>query len=87
MTMVKKNIVPAGPRTLMQAHRELVRIRPGREASLATWLAYYRHSASVYAQVAKTDPGHDGEAQYWAQREHTRAETIAARLGAQASGT
>jgi hypothetical protein len=42
------------PRTLMQAHSELVRIRPSRNAPLATWLAYYQHSVSVYEQIAQT---------------------------------
>ena len=72
-------------RTLMQAHRELVRIRPSRDASSVAWLAYYQRSASVYAQIAKVDPGHDGEAMYWAQRERTRARNIAARIRAQLS--
>jgi hypothetical protein len=70
------------PRTLMQAHRELVRIRPNPNASLPTWLAYYQHSASVYEQIAQTDPTHDGEALYWAHRERTRAQNIAARMRA-----
>lgn len=70
------------PRTLMQAHRELVRIRPSRNAPLPTWLSYYQHSASVYEQIAQTDPTHDGEALYWAQRERTRAQNIAARMRA-----
>jgi hypothetical protein len=75
------------PRTLMQAHRELVRIRPSRDASLAAWLAYYQRSVSVYEQVAETDPGHDGEARYWAQRERTRAQNITAHIRALAPST
>jgi hypothetical protein len=67
---------------LMQAHRELVRIRPSRDASPAVWLAYYQRSASVYEQIAKIDPGHEGEALYWAQRERSRADNIAARIRA-----
>ena len=70
------------PMTLMQAHRELVRIRPSRNAPLATWLAYYQHSVSVYEQIAQTDPTHDGEALYWAQRERARVQNIAARIRA-----
>ena len=73
-------------KTLMHAHRELVRIRPNPNASLPTWLAYYQHSASVYEQVAQTDPTHDGEALYWAHRERTRAQNIAARIRALPSG-
>jgi len=50
------------PRTLMQAHEELVRARPCRKASLSVWLSYYQHSVAVYEQIAKTDPGHECEA-------------------------
>ena len=64
----------------MQAHKELVRIRPCRKASLSVWLAYYQHSAQIYEQIAKTDPTHDGEAMYWAQREQAHAKTIEARI-------
>lgn len=70
------------PRTLMQAHSELVRIRPSRNAPLATWLAYHQHSVSVYEQIVKTDPTHDGEALYWAQRERARVQNIATRIRA-----
>ena len=70
----------------MQAHRELVRIRPSRDASLAAWLAYYQRSVSVYEQIAEIDPSHEGEALYWARRERTRAGNIRARIRAQASG-
>ncbi|MGH3824734.1 MAG: AMED_5909 family protein [Pseudonocardiaceae bacterium] len=79
MTM-KKTGEPGPPRTLMQAHEELVRIRPCRKASLTVWLSYYQHSVAVYKQVAKTDPGHDGEALYWAEREQVHAKGIEARI-------
>lgn len=78
---MKKIVQPKPLRTLMQAHRELVRIRPCRKASLAAWLSYYQRSADVYEQITKTDPGHDGEALYWAQRERTHAREIEARMG------
>jgi hypothetical protein len=68
------------PQTLMQAHEELVRIRPCRKASLSTWLSYYRQSVAVYEQIAKCDPGHDGEALYWAARERVHARGIEARI-------
>jgi hypothetical protein len=67
----------------MQAHAELVRIRPGRDAPSAAWLAYYQRSAALYEQIAKVDPGHEAEALYWAQRERSRAGNIAARIRAQ----
>ncbi|MGH3848042.1 MAG: AMED_5909 family protein [Pseudonocardiaceae bacterium] len=77
---------PGPPQTLMQAHGELVRIRPGRDASSTAWLAYYQRSVSVYEQIAKTDPSHEGEARYWAQRERARAQNIAARIRALTPG-
>ena len=78
---------PGPLRTLMQAHEELVRIRPGGDASLAVWFAYYQRSVALYEQIAKIDPFHDLEALYWAQRERHRAEEIAARIQAQRSRT
>jgi hypothetical protein len=74
------------PQTLMQAHEELVRIRPCRNASLQIWLSYYQHSATVYEQIAKTDPGHEGEATYWAERERAHAKGIEARIKLQIPG-
>jgi hypothetical protein len=70
----------AQPRTLMQAHEFLVRIRPVRKASLSTWLAYYERSVALYEHIAKIDPGHELEARYWAQRERRHAEDITARI-------
>lgn len=73
------------PQTLMQAHGELVRIRPGRDATSVAWLAYYQRSVALYERIAEIDPGHAGEALYWAQRERTRAANIAAQIRAQAT--
>jgi hypothetical protein len=44
----------AEPRTLRQAHEELVRSRPGGDASWAVWLAYYQRSVALYAQIRFT---------------------------------
>jgi len=41
----------------MQAHEELVRIRPDRDASLRAWLAYHQKSATLYAELAEIDRG------------------------------
>lgn len=82
MIIAKKAV----PQTLMQAHEQLVHIRPCRKASLPVWLSYYQHSVEVYEQVAKTDPGHDGEALYWAQRERVHAWGIEARIRVQVPG-
>jgi hypothetical protein len=78
---------PGPLRVLMQVHEELVRIRPGRDASLAVWLAYYQRSVALYEQIAEIDPFHGLEALYWAQRERHHAEEIAARSRAQRSRT
>ena len=75
-----KTVVPDQPRTLMQAHEELVRIRPDWGASLAVWLEYYQRSVALYEQIARIDPGHEGEALYWAERERRRVDRIATQL-------
>jgi hypothetical protein len=67
MTMDKK-AEPGTPRTLMQAHAALVRIRPSQEASLEQWCAYYQRSARLYSEIAEIDRGHHHEALYWAER-------------------
>ena len=68
------------PKTLMEAHQELVSTRPDRDASLQAWLFYYERSAALYDRIADTDPGHKLEAQYWARRERDHARGIAARI-------
>ena len=75
-----KTVALDQPRTLMQAHEELVRVRPDRGASLAVWLEYYRRSVALYEQIARIDPSHDGEALYWAERERRRMDRIATQL-------
>jgi hypothetical protein len=65
------------PTTLVQAHDLLTQIRPARGASPQTWLAYYRRSAALYAEVAEVDRGHHHEALYWANRERAKADKIA----------
>jgi hypothetical protein len=77
---VAKTAKPGAPRTLMQAHEALVRARPCRKASLSVWLSYYQHSIAVYEQIATTDPGHEGEALYWAARERLHARGIEDRI-------
>ena len=66
--------------TLTRAHDLLSRELPGRDAAPEVWLAYYRRSAAVYAEVAETDRGHHHEAMYWSSRERRRADEIAQRL-------
>lgn len=67
----------------MQAHEELVRIRPSRDASLAAWLAYYQRSAALYAELAEIDRGHHHECLYWAERERESADEVAAQIRAE----
>jgi hypothetical protein len=86
MGAVKKVVATGQLRTLMQAHQELVRIRPDQGAAAAVWLVYYQRSVALYEQIAKIDPYHESEALYWAQREKARAEDIAVRIRAQAPG-
>ena len=69
-----------GPRTLMEAHEVLIRLRPGHAAARETWLRYYRRSAAVYAEVAEVDRGHHHEAIYWATRERARANHLQAEI-------
>jgi hypothetical protein len=66
------------PRTLMEAHKALVCIRPGRDAPLVQWQAYYHRSAVLYAEIAEIDRGHHHEALYWAERELEKAMLVTA---------
>jgi hypothetical protein len=53
---------------------------------LAVCLSYHRRSVAVYEQIAKIDPGHDGEALYWAQRKRVHARGIEDRIRVLGSG-
>lgn len=68
------------PVRLMQAHEVLSAQRPSAEAGADAWLAYYRRSASVYAEVAEIDRGHHHEALYWSSREDRKAREIESQL-------
>jgi hypothetical protein len=71
---------PVTPRTLVEAHEKLGRIRPGRQAPLAEWLAYYQKSAALYAEIAEIDRGHHHESLYWADHERERANEVKAQI-------
>jgi hypothetical protein len=71
---------PVMPQTLVEAHEELARIRPDRQAPLAQWLAYYQRSAASYAAVAEIDRGHHHESLYWADQQRQRAQEIKVRI-------
>jgi hypothetical protein len=52
------------PRTLMEAHLALARIRPRVKAPLEQWQEHYQKSVALYAEIAETDRGHHHEALY-----------------------
>jgi hypothetical protein len=64
------------PRTLMEVHEALARVRPGRQAPLAEWVAYYQRSAALYAEIAEIDRGHHHESLYWADHQRELAKEI-----------
>ncbi|MGH3757276.1 AMED_5909 family protein [Actinophytocola sp.] len=64
------------PVELKQAHVVLSRERPAPEDGPDVWLAYYRRSAAVYAEVAEIDRWHHHEALYWSAREARKAREI-----------
>jgi hypothetical protein len=68
------------PVELSQAHVVLSNERPAAEAGPEVWLAYYRRSAAVYAEVAEIDRWHHHEALYWSSREERKAREIEDRL-------
>ena len=67
---------PVMARTLVEAHETVARIRPGRQAPLAEWLAYYQRATALYAEIAEFDRGHHHESLYWADRKRQRAQEI-----------
>ena len=75
-----KPIEPVMPRTLAEAHEVLARVRPGRLAPLAAWLAYYQRSAALYAESAEIDRGHHHESLYWADQQRDRVKEIKAQI-------
>jgi hypothetical protein len=82
MMIMDKTTEPVMPRTLVEAHAVLARIRPARQAPLAEWLAYCQRSAALYAEIAEIDRGHHHESLHWADHERERAKEIKARIHA-----
>jgi hypothetical protein len=68
------------PRTLAEAHEALRRVRPAQDADPSEWVAFHRHSARVYGQVAKVDGRHQHEATRCAGLEIRQARDIEHRL-------
>jgi len=65
------------PRTLIEAHLALARIRPRVKAPLEQWQAYYEKSMALYAEIAKINGGRHPEARYWVDREQRKAREVA----------
>ena len=76
MLVVDKNTEPARPRSLDEAHHALASIRPRLHAPPQEWLAYYRRSAALYAEIAEIDRAHHHEALSFAERERDSAQKI-----------
>jgi hypothetical protein len=76
VVVVEKNAEPARPRSLDEAHHALASIRPRLQASPQEWLAYYRQSAALYAEIAEIDRAHHHEALSFAERERDSAQKI-----------
>ena len=75
-----KTTKPVTPRTLVEAHEALARIRPGRQAPFAEWLTYYQRSAALYAEIAEIDRGHHHECLYWTDQDRERAKEVEAQI-------
>jgi hypothetical protein len=73
-----------GPTTLAQAHDVLSRQRPAPGAGPREWVAFHRHSASVYSQTAAIDRRHHHEALQCAGLEIRKARDIEHQLDPQA---
>jgi len=80
MMIMDKATEPVMPRTLVEAHAVLARIRPARQAPLAEWLVYYQRSTALYAEIAEIDRGHHHECLYWADHERGHAQEIEAQM-------
>lgn len=81
----RKAATPEHPRTLIEAHNALVRIRPKSNASLAQWRAFYQRSVVMYLEIAEIDRGHHHEALYWAEREQVKLDEVTARINSEQS--
>jgi hypothetical protein len=71
---------PNPPRTLAQASEVLWSLRPGGQAPLREWVAYYQRLAVIYDGIAETDQDHRREARYLAGHAHERARELETRI-------
>ena len=64
------------PSTLAEVHAVLLKRRPPYDAGPQLWAEFHRHSAEIYAHVAKVDARHRHEAGYWAAAELRQARDL-----------
>ena len=76
VVVMERNAEPGRPRSLDEAHHALASIRPRLHASPQEWLAYYRRSAALYAEIAEIDRAHHHEALSFVERERDSAQKI-----------
>jgi hypothetical protein len=77
---IDKASKPVMPRTLVEAHEALARIRPGRQAPPTEWLTYYQRSTALYAEIAEIDRGYHHESLHWADHERECLNKIKAQI-------
>lgn len=67
---------PVSVATLQDAHEQVCREWPGRDAPVSVMVAYHQRAAALYDQVAEIDREHRHEALYWAHDERQTAEAL-----------
>jgi hypothetical protein len=72
---------PDAALNLHAAHELVVRAWPGPTPPAAVAVAYFEHAATLYDQVARTDPGHHHEALFWANDQRQEAERLRQQAG------
>jgi hypothetical protein len=67
---------PDAALNLHAAHELVLRAWPGPSPPAAVAAAYFEHAATLYDQVARTDPSHHHEALFWANDQRQEAEHL-----------
>jgi hypothetical protein len=68
------------PATLERAHNAVAEVRPAAGEPAWQWLAYHRHAAAIYAEVADVDRTHHHEALAWAGVEREKVAELARQI-------
>ncbi|MEC3978617.1 AMED_5909 family protein [Amycolatopsis sp. H20-H5] len=66
----------SGPRTLTEAHGDVVKRRPGDSATAVQWQKFHQQNKRVYQAVADIDRGHHHELLYWVEYEQRKVEDL-----------